>query len=96
MSTETEYDYPKPTAAFPYTMKTTSIMEHSRGVAWVADLLREGRKIGTVEQRGDGGADWIYITDVQDRVRWGEDVAAAFIDEGEEGATSYLMFSEDE
>lgn len=95
MSTETEYEAPQPVTAWPYRMKTTAIMEHSRGIAWTADLLREGVKIGTVEQRGDGGADWVYITDRQDRTRWEADVAAAFPEDGEEGATWYLLCLEE-
>lgn len=91
-----EYEYPKPVAPFEYALKTTSVMEHSRGIAWTANLLHGEKVIGIVEQMGDGGADRVYITDVQDRVRWAEDVAAAFADDGEEGATFYLLCQEEE
>jgi hypothetical protein len=94
MSVET-YDYPKPTAPFPYVMKTTSIMEHSRGIMWTANLLREGKVVGIIEQMGDGGADRVGFNTVDDRRKWEADVKFAFGGD-EEGATFFLLCEEGE
>ena len=88
-----EYDYPKPTAPFPYTMRTTSVLEHSRGIMWVATLLRDGEEIGEIEQMGDGGPDRVIIDDAQDRALWDEHIKSAF--DSEESATFYLLCEEE-
>lgn len=85
-----------PTAAvpFPFTMRTTAVMEHSRGIAWTADLLMGTTKIGTVEQAGDGGADRVYIQGAGHKALWKAAVCASFGGD-EEDATYYLLFQED-
>lgn len=84
-----------PTAPFDYTMRTTAVMEHSRGIAWTADLLRNGAKVGTIEQHGDGGADRVDIYDRAYRMEWNAAVAAAFAGD-EEAATFWLLVQEED
>lgn len=91
-----DYTPTKPVAEFPYEMKTTNIMEHSHGIAWTANLLREGTVIGIIEQMGDGGADRVFVTEKDDRAKWESDVAKAFPGLTEEAATYYLLYQEDE
>lgn len=77
-----------------YTIQTTEMIQIHRGVAWCADLLRGGIKIGTIENRGDGGADHVYIEDKSARAEWYQFVADKFEDDEEE-ATFYLVCQED-
>jgi len=93
---KTEDDYPKPVAPFPYTMRTISVMEHSHGIAWTAALLRNGRRVGLIEQMGDGGADRVIIQADDWRRHWEESIVASFPDDGEEGACFYLLCTEEE
>lgn len=86
-------DYPQPAAPFNYYMQTTAVMEHSRGIAWVADLYCGTVKIGTVEQAGDGGADRVYIEQPAHRTVWNLAVGSAFGGD-EEDATFYLLCAE--
>ena len=91
----TEFGVKAPDAPFPYTMKTTSIMEHSRGIAWTADLYRDKvGQAGIVEQMGDAGADRVSFHDAAHRIMWKGDVLAAFGGD-EESATYYLLLQED-
>lgn len=76
-----------------YALNTTAVMEHSHGVAWTADLLIDGRKIGTVEQLGNGGADMVHILDQGDRDAWATHCADT--PGGEEEATYLLLCAED-
>ena len=85
---------PTPTVEFPYTMQTTAVMEHSRGIAWTANLLRKGRVVGTIEQAGDGSADRVYFDQQINRVMWITDVAMAF-GGNEEDATYFLLVQEE-
>ncbi|WP_427928319.1 hypothetical protein [Agrobacterium cavarae] len=77
-----------------YTMHTTEMIELHRGIAWWADLLKDGIKIGSVENRGDGGADHVYIADKSDRAEWYQFVADKFEDD-EEQATFDLQYQEE-
>ena len=85
---------------FAYTIRTTSIMEHSHGVAWTASLLLDGRKVGTVEQLGDGGSDRVDLHDDAERLAWRAAVQQSWphLDfwSGEEYATYHMMEIEDE
>lgn len=92
MSTD-DYGTPIPAQPFNYYIKTTGIMEHSRGIAWVADLYMGIVKIGTVEQAGDGGADRVYFTETAYRAVWKAAVASAFGGD-QEAATYYLLVQE--
>lgn len=86
-------DYPQPAAPFNYYIRTTAVMEHSRGIAWVADLYLGLVKIGTVEQAGDGSADRVYFDAPAYRTVWNLAVQSAF-DGDEEQATFYLLCAE--
>lgn len=86
---------PTPAVPFPFTMRTTAIMEHSRGIAWTADLLAGGSKVGTIEQAGDGGADRVYINGAGHNALWKAAVSASFAGD-EEAATFYLLVQEED
>lgn len=94
MMAETEDCAPQPVAPFNYHIQTTAVMEHSRGIAWVADLYCGTVKIGTVEQAGDGGADRVYIGELAYRLVWNLAVKAAFGGD-EEAATFYMLCAEE-
>lgn len=92
-----------PKVRFPYFMRTIDMMEHSQGVAWTADLYRRvsedgatyDKKVGSVEQYGEGGADQVWICwDKVERNWWHTLVNAAF-DGNEENATHYLLLQEE-
>lgn len=74
-----------------YKIKTTKLFEHDRGVFWEAQLLKDGKKIGTITQMGTGGADRVYIDDRSKIKDWN-----AFCENmgGEELATFALMLEE--
>lgn len=76
-----------------YSMKTTGTLEHSGGIAWTADLLADGTKIGTIEQDGRGGADRVWIADPGHRDAW--KTHCADLPGGEEYATYLLLCAED-
>lgn len=84
-----------PDVAFPYTMHTTAVMEHSRGVAWVADLYLRDVKIGVIEQAGDGSADRVTFLVRAYQIVWDAAVAEAFAGD-EESATFWLLCQEEE
>ena len=89
-------DYnPKPKGKFHYTMQTTGVMEHSRGIAWTANLMWGSEVIGTVEQAGDGGADRVYIDNLAYRTHWNLSVQNAF-DGNEQDATYFLLVQEED
>lgn len=88
------FNTPKPEAPFPYQMRTTNMMEHSKGIAWTAELLREGKQVGTITQAGEGGADDVRIFKEADRSQWYEDVSKAFSSD-EENATWWLLEQEE-
>jgi hypothetical protein len=91
----TEYQTPKPAVPFNYYMVTTAVMEHSRGVAWTADLFIGVTKVGTIEQAGDGGADLVYISGAGNKALWKAAVSASFAGD-EEAATFHLLVQEEE
>jgi hypothetical protein len=78
----------------PYTMKTTTMFEHSRGIFWSADLLLDGRKVGIIEQHGRGGADRVLIHTYDDRRAWARWVEDEF-NCREEDATYALLCAEE-
>lgn len=91
------YEVRTPEVAFDFTMRTTSVMEHSRGIAWTADLFLGPVRIGTVEQMGEGGADVVRIPEAGHRTVWNLACAAAFPNpnlSAEEDATFWLMIAE--
>ena len=89
-----DYTVQAPIGSFPYEIRTTGMLEHSSGIAWTAELFREGVKIGTVEQEGHGGADRVFISDLNQMGIWRMYVDAAFA-KNEEAATFWLMCKED-
>ena len=96
-----------PKTPFMYLIKTTGSLGMSDGLAWVANLYRvspEGvpTHIGEVENRGDGGADMVWIMDPTHKAEWKASVEASFPDEQERGfywveeyATAYLAREEE-
>ena len=89
-----DYTVIAPIGSFPFKMRTTQILEHSKGIAWTADLFREGVKIGTIEQKGDGSGDRVFIRDLNEMGTWRMYVDAAF-GKIEEDATFWLLCQED-
>jgi hypothetical protein len=85
---------PTPKGKFPYTMQTTGVMEHSRGIAWTANLMVGEVVIGTIEQAGDGGADRVFINGLTQRQIWEKSVKANF-GGNEEDATYFLLVQEE-
>lgn len=92
MSTD-DYGTPIPAQPFNFHIQTTAVMEHSRGIAWVADLYMGVTKIGSVEQAGDGGADLVYFSNMAYCTVWNLAVKSAFAGD-EEAATYYLLVQE--
>ena len=86
---------PKPKGKFPYAMQTTAVMEHSRGIAWTANLLVGDVVIGTIEQAGDGGADRVFIHGLTHRQIWEKSIKANF-GGNEEDATYFLLVQEED
>jgi hypothetical protein len=89
------YGPQQPAAPFNYRMQTTAIMEHSRGIAWVADLYLRDVKVGVIEQQGDGAADRVTFTERAYGLMWNLAVTSAFAGD-EEAATYYLLVQEGE
>jgi hypothetical protein len=83
-----------PAAPFAYRMKTTAVLEHSRGIAWTADLYCGTVKVGTVEQAGNGGCDIVRLDNPAYALHWRCAVGAAFAGD-EEGATYWLLCEEE-
>jgi hypothetical protein len=77
----------------PYTMQTTKIFETTRGIYWKAHLLREGVKVGIIEQEGRGGADRVIIDDPEERAAWQQHCKTKG---GEELAAYALLIAETE
>lgn len=46
-----------------YALRITSEMEHSHGIAWVANLMRDNTVIAVVENAGRGGCNDYIIKD---------------------------------
>ena len=76
-----------------YKMHTTSQMETRNGIAWTADLNFDGKKIGDIENSGNGGCDTVFIADNTERANWNKFVANRF-DNNEETATYQLFINE--
>lgn len=78
----TEYRNSVRPAAVPgvnsYTLSITAQMNTYNGVAWTGDLSRDGVVIGTVEDRGDGGAPLVFITDPNESTAWTALLAVAY------------------
>jgi hypothetical protein len=87
--TTIDADPTAPAAPFNYYMKTTAIMEHSRGIAWTADLFCGVVKVGVIEQAGNGGNDLVMFTEWAYNVIWNNAVAAAF--GGDEEAATFCQ-----
>lgn len=45
-----------------YQLKNIKTLNTSNGVAWTATVYKDGKRIGTAEDRGDGGSSSLYIT----------------------------------
>lgn len=73
-------------------IKTTKIMEHSRGIYWIANLYCDGKLVGSVEQFGRGGADEVQIADKNVMRLWREHCVSMG---GEEQATYALLLQEE-
>lgn len=44
-----------------YELKNIKTLNTSNGVAWTATVYKDGKRIGTAEDRGDGGSAWLYV-----------------------------------
>jgi hypothetical protein len=47
-------------ADMKYELKALKTLNTSDGVAWTASLYKDGKRIATVENKGDGGSTWAY------------------------------------
>jgi hypothetical protein len=61
-----------------YALIVTGQLETSRGVAWTGDLMRNGVKVGSVENRGDGGATEVFLAAADQRAELNAVLAAAY------------------
>lgn len=75
-----------------YSMTITNQIEFRGGVAWTADLFRNGIRVGSVEDRGDGGAVIVDFYVPEERKQWNAVVAAAYPEACEEDFVSHLDF----
>jgi len=60
-------------ADMKYELKNIKTLNTHDGVAWTASVYRDGKRIGTAEDRGDGGSSWLYLdnrADEADLVAW--------------------------
>jgi hypothetical protein len=60
-------------ADMKYELKNIKTLNTHDGVAWTASVYRDGKRIGTAEDRGDGGSTWLYLdnrADEADLVAW--------------------------
>lgn len=51
-----------------YQLKNIKTLNTSNGVAWTASVYRDGKRIGTAEDRGDGGCTYTYNISHADEV----------------------------
>jgi hypothetical protein len=89
----------KPVVECPYVLTTESMAEMSYGVVWEGVISLEGRKVGAVEDKGDGGGTWPTFSNREDRLAWESWLRVAYPHiEGDasEEAIAHLMFIEDE
>lgn len=56
-----------PTTTATYRVAKLQQHETHNGVAFVADILRDGTKVGSVEQEGRGGCNLYFFTDPAER-----------------------------
>lgn len=89
----------KPAVNCPYALTTESMVEMSFGVVWEGVITVDGRTVGTVEDRGDGGGTWPTFANRDDRLAWEAWLSVAYphVDgDASEEAVAHLMFIEDE
>jgi hypothetical protein len=48
-------------ADMKYELKNIKTLNTHDGVAWTATVYKDGKRIGTAEDRGDGGSTWLYL-----------------------------------
>lgn len=51
-----------------YELKNIKTLNTSDGVAWTATVYKDGKRIGTAEDRGDGGSARLYVSDRAEEV----------------------------
>lgn len=44
-----------------YELKNIKTLNTHEGMAWTASVYMDGKRIGTAEDRGDGGSSWLYL-----------------------------------
>lgn len=49
-------------ADMKYELKNIKTLSTRDGVAWTATVYKDGKRIGTAEDRGDGGCTWLYVS----------------------------------
>ena len=55
-----------------YTVAKYKALETHNGVAYTADIVKDGRKVGSVEQEGRGGCNRYWFDDAAERVAFVE------------------------
>lgn len=45
-----------------YELKNIKTLNTSEGMAWTATVYKDGKRIGTAEDRGDGGCSFLYVS----------------------------------
>lgn len=45
-----------------YELKNIKTLNTHEGMAWTATVYKDGKRIGTAEDRGDGGSTWLYVS----------------------------------
>lgn len=77
-----------------YTLTVTDEVELHNGIAWTADLFRDGVRIGTVEDAGNGGAPGVYFDTADERAAWSRVLQAAYSTPlAEENLIAHLDFT---
>ena len=66
-------------------------METHDGISWIADIYRLGRKVGTAENKGDGGANYYYFDRREDRSDWEDEAEVAYANSMNEGDEDTLF-----
>jgi hypothetical protein len=60
-------------ADMKYELKNIKTLNTHEGTAWTASVYKDGKRIGTAEDRGDGGSSWLYLENRADEdalVEW--------------------------
>lgn len=76
-----------PPSMVDVTLKITGEMMAREGVAFSAEVLRDGKVVGTIENQGYGGGTWFHQRDRETATWWDEAVTAygkILVDEGDE------------